>query len=134
MGRGPSSLNWFTFLLLIGLAAAGYGFWKFGPHYFTAYQVSHTLANAAARTYRVARLAEPARSQGIADIEAEARRHIVHMLHVDDPGLEVQLLVEGDKAIASAAWQVTVVHPKVNKRTVLRFNRRAVQDIKQVQW
>jgi len=133
MGSGPSRLNWFTVLLALLLAAGAYGVWKFLPHYYSAWMVDHALADAAAQCYKIANYGAGQESK-LRTLEAETKTKLVNTVGITDPDLVVNIRVEAKKAYASAIYRVVVVHPKINKQTVLKFNRRAVTDVSRVEW
>lgn len=133
MGSGPSRLNFVSLSLLLLLAAGAYAGWKFFPHYYTAWQVDTALGEAVNGCYRVNRMSEPARSAAIDEIRSETVSKI-RQLDVQDQGLQVRVRIEGTTAIAEAFYDVLVVHPRVDKTTVLHMRRRARTDVKPVQW
>lgn len=131
---GPSRLNFVNFLVVVALAGGGYWCWKFLPNYYTGWQVDHVLAEAGNRAYKFVRLGEPARGNGLAQIEEEAKKGIVR-LGVTDPEMTMHLDVSTpDVAVAECDYTVIVQHPYVNKETVLRMHRSKRIDISKVEW
>ena len=134
MSYGPKRINAVSVTMVLILAAVAYLGWRFAPVYFDAWTVEHTLREAANETYRVARIAEPARSQQLKVIVDKARADIVRLANVDDPDLNVSLDLDGDVVAVAADYTVIVTHPYINKKTVLHFHKREKTSIKRVEW
>ena len=131
---GPSRINFVSFLVLLAVLAAGYWCWKFMPHYYTAWQVDHVLAEAGNRSYKFVRLGDPARGQGLQEIEDSSRKSIIR-LGVTDPEMQMHLDVSTPEiAIAECKYSVVIDHPYVNKQTVLVMDRIQKIDISKVAW
>ena len=129
MGR----FNFVSITIYLILAAAGYGAWKFGPIYYTAFQVDSVLGAACGSSYRAHRLGEPARSSAMREIEGDAKRG-VHALDITDPALSVHLRIVGDIATATCDYTVIVEHPYIEKRTTLKMHREEKTSVKRVEW
>jgi hypothetical protein len=129
----PRRLNVVTLLMLLGLAAGGYWFWKFFPVYYTGWQVDHLLSEAGAESYQVVRLGEGVREAKRAEIERSTRERIV-ALGVDDPDLRVTVELEPKLATVTADYEAVVQHPVAGKRTVLAMHRSEVTDLQRVKW
>lgn len=129
----PRRLNVVTVVLLLGLAAGGYWFWKFFPVYYTGWQVDHLLAEAGAESYQVAQYPAGPREQKRAELERRTRDRIV-ALGVDDPDLKVAIDLEGHQATVTADYEAVVQHPVGNKQSVIALHRSAVTDITRVKW
>ena len=133
MASGPSRLNFVSVLFFGGLAAAGYGAWKFLPVYYTALQVDQVLGEAVNRCYNANMMREPGRSAALDEIRADAFTKI-RALDIHDANLQVQLRIEGATAVAECAYDEVVVHPKIDQTTTVHLRRRASTDIKRIEW
>jgi hypothetical protein len=133
-GQGPRRINTVTVALVLIALAAGYGLWRFFPAYFDSWTVQHTLKEAASQTYRVARIAEPARTKQLKAIVDKAREDIIKLGHVDDPDLTVNLDLEDNEVAVSADYSVVVTHPGTSRTTTLHFHKREKTSVKRVEW
>jgi|SRR5579871_3135292 len=133
MASGPRRINFVTLLLLVAAASGGYWMWKFFPHYYRSWQVDNALADAAAHVYQLAQLAEPNRSQAVAELREQTRAKVVS-LGVDDPEMGLRIEIVDKNAIATCDWTVVVRHALVDKQSVLRFHKTASADLKRVDW
>jgi len=130
----PRRLNAVSVTLLILGAAAAYWFWRFFPSYFDAWSVDHILKDAASQTYHANRLTDSQRMEQLKKIVDDARGKIVKQVGIRDPELTVDLNIEGDKALMTADYSVTVTHPGVSYVTHLHFHREETANIKFVKW
>jgi hypothetical protein len=133
MGSGPRSFNIVSFIMLLAMAAAGYGVWKFFPVYFTAWQVDRVLSDGASQSYKINRMREPLQSKSKADLIEIIRRKVV-ALGVTDPDMTVSVDFDGTQANAVCDYTVVVNHPFGDKVTVLPMHRTATTDLKRVDW
>jgi hypothetical protein len=133
-GQGPRRLNAVSLFLVLIALAAGYWLWRFFPVYFDGWTVEHTLKDAASQTYRVARIAEPTRTQQLKAIVDKAREDIIKLGHVDDPDLTVNLELDGNDVAVTADYSVVVTHPGINKTTTVHFHKREKASVKRVEW
>jgi predicted metal-dependent HD superfamily phosphohydrolase len=120
-------------MMLIGLAAA-YWVWRFFPAYFDGWTVDHILKESASRCYKISNLGEPERTKQLKALVDSTRADIIKQGNVQDPDLLVNLDIEGNSVVVSAEYNVPVLHPWINKTTLLRFRKSETADIKKVQW
>jgi hypothetical protein len=132
--KQPRRLNSVTIVLLIGMVAAGYWFWRFFPAYFDAWTVDHILKEAASKVYRANRMREPERTQELNGLLDKARSEMQHKASVNDPELLVNLDFDGNNATLTADYRVVITHPVISRTTLLHFVRRQTADIKTVSW
>ncbi len=138
--KQPRRLNSVTIVLLMGVLAAGYWFWRFFPAYFDAWTVDHILKEAASKVYRANLLREPERTQELQKIldkvRADVAQHGPSAINCDDPtsGWLLNLDFEGTKATLTAEYCVVITHPVISRTTMLHFTRRETADIKKVNW
>jgi hypothetical protein len=130
----PRRLNAVSVTLLILGVLAAYWFWRFFPFYFDAWSVDHILREAAAQTYHANRLGDTQRMDQLKQLVDTARKNIIKQVGIHDPDLLVDLNVDGDKALITADYSVTVTHPGVTYVTHLHFHREATANIKFVKW
>ena len=124
MASGPSRINFVTFLLVLCAAAGGYWVWKFFPHYFTAYQVDHVLAEGAAAGYRTSIL----RGNDRRDVErkmVDDMRKKVIALGVKDPEMSLTMTFDDDQVRLACDYRAVVVHPYIDRFTTLTMHRTA---------
>src|SRR5438105_1332127 len=123
MGKGPGRFNVVTLLMLVGLAAIGYGLWKFFPVYWTAWGVDHVLADGGAKAYQISRLPQAARTQRREELIADLRQKVVE-LGIVDPQMTVSLDFVGTERVdVGCEYRAIVVHPYVNRYTVVTMHR-----------
>ena len=120
-------------LTLVVLGAVGYAGFVLFPIWLTSWQVDRVLADGAARSYRVSRQSEPARTDEERELVAEMRRRIA-ALGVDDPQLAVALEYRPQRAEMRADYRVIIHHPLSIPPSVLAMHRRAAADLARVDW
>lgn len=130
----PRRLNAVTIVMILLAMGGGYWMWRFFPAYFDAWTVDHILLEAASATYKLSHITEPARSQKLKELLDKSRSDIIKQGNVTDPDLLVNLELEGETAVVSADYNVTITHPYIDKTTTLRFHRVESADIKKVKW
>jgi hypothetical protein len=134
MGRGPRSFNFVTVMLLLGLVGVGYGLWKFFPVWWQAWQVDRTLADGAARAYRLRTVREPAFTQSKEALLTDLRQKVVK-LGIADPEMTVNLDFIGDDHVeVRCEYRAYVVHPYVNRYSELKMHRSAQTSLKRPDW
>ena len=130
----PRRLNWVTGLMLLGVAAAAYWFWKFFPSQFDAWTVDHILKEAASQVYKVNLLGEPARTENLREIVDKAKLQIQKRVGIRDPELLVNLNIDDQKATMSAEYSVKITHPYLERVTKMHYLREKSADIKFIKW
>lgn len=130
----PRRLNSVTVVMLLVALAAGYWVWRFFPAYFDGFTVDHLLKEAASKTYRTSRLQEPARTKQLTELVDKTKADIRKQANVTDPDLSVSLDIEGEKAVVSADYNVTITHILTDRTTTLHFHKSESADIKRVDW
>jgi len=130
----PRRLNSVTVVMLLLALAAGYWVWRFFPAYFDGFTVDHLLKEAASKTYRTSRLQEPARTKQLTELVDKTKADIRKQANVTDPDLSVSLDIEGEKAVVSADYNVTITHILTDRTTTLHFHKSESADIKRVDW
>lgn len=134
MARGPRSLNVVSLLLLLGVAALSYAVWKFFPVYFMAWQVDHALAEGGARAYKISRAPEPGKTREKEALIADLRQKVVD-LGVRDPEMALTLEFVGmDYVDVRCAYRAIVIHPLVDRYTVLTMQRSARTSLEKPKW
>ena len=130
----PRRLNVVTFVLLLGVLAVAYWFWRFFPAYFDGWNVDHVLRESASQVYKVVRIPEPARTRRLKEIVDQCRANVIKMGNVTDPNLLVNLNLDGDKAMMSADYHVVITHPYTPRTTTLHFQKQVTTSVAKVEW
>jgi len=125
MGRGPSSFNLFSLLLLAVVGGSIYSTWKVFPVYWQAWEVDRVLADGASRAYPVSRLRELGpRADATRQLVAALRREVGEK-GVSDPEMDVGLNFDGDRVDLTCDYRAIITHPLVERYSVLRMHRAA---------
>lgn len=125
MARGPSGWNAVSLSLLLLVGAASYATWKLFPVYFTAWQVDHLLADGAARSYPISRVGDPVERARLKEqLLVQLRRQVVD-LGITDPQMSLGLNFDRDRADLHCDYRAVVIHPLVDRYTVLLMHRTA---------
>ena len=131
----PRRFNAVTLTLLLMMAAAGYWMWRFFPVYLDAWTVDHVLKETASALYRLNRSPPSSeRDDSMRELLDKAKADIRKQANITDPDLTVAANIEGDKAVLSAMYTVSVTHPILDKVTTLHFKREEDADLKRVDW
>ncbi len=131
---GPRRFNTVTAVMLLGVLALGYWFWRFFPAYWDGWTVDHILKESASAIYRLNKLSEPERTAELKALADKARADIQKKANVTDPDLEVNLDINDNSASMSADYRVRITHPVVSFTNSLHFVKKQTADIKTVNW
>lgn len=129
MASGPSRLNAGMLLVVLVLGGAGYWVWKFFPHYFTAYQVDHVLAEGAAKSYRISLMRGLDLSRAKQALMDDMRKQVVG-LGVVDPDMALEAVFEDGRVNVVCDYRAVIVHPMVGRFTVIKMHRTATESLK----
>lgn len=117
--KKPSSFNLVSLSLLLLLVGAFYGAFKYGPVYYTRFQVDQVLEDMGNRSADLAQMSETDRvNTGIRVLELAQEK--IRALGVGDTGLNVYYSPELDTIHAD--YEVAVSFPG-GKSHLLRFRR-----------
>jgi hypothetical protein len=128
--RQPRRFNLVSFLLLLLAAAAIYGAVQFSPAYYRKWEAQGIISESANAVY-------PRRFvQGwkATEFQEEVKERTIRELRkagIDDPGLQVRIEADRHQVKVGASYAEHVVHPFIDKTTVLHFEPEYAIDAEQ---
>lgn len=128
--QSPRTLNLFSVLVYLGLAAIAYGSWKFLPVYYQRFKVDSVLDDAANRALKLrGRLNSEATRRISSDVHDLVRRRLARLdlfpEAVDAGGHGLIIRFGPNYRDIQAHYTVVVRHPFVKRTTRLEFDRRS---------